>query len=518
MGSYSKHKVLTVSNDVEVRIASGTLALSASQIIAYLLGVVFSIVIARLLGPESYGLIAISLTYPTLITSLLDLGLGGIIAKYAATPNKERSIYVWTGVLVKLGLSAVGSLVVYFYADFFAAILARPYIANCIRSLSLYVMSMALLSSASSAFTGLGMYRVAGSITIAQYLLRGPLAIALILAGFGVYGAVLSYSIAYVLLGTTYFMLFAKIFRKPTFSGSSLKKMLSLAMPIYLASLVGLVVGPTISTILARYASNYDISNYNVGIAALTPVNAIASSLSTAALTSLPILISNNTELRRRTAQATTYASYILTATVLGYLAVLRPLINLLYGPEYIDAPTYGLVYALGTAFGAVLTGGILGSFFVVVESTKWNGIIGVVGSVTTISTALVLVPILRALGAALAYAAGGIVSSVATYVIARRIFLLDIPLGNRLKAVAPALAGLVAAFLVTYVIGTSPLLELFLAGVIYLGLYLVILPLSADRGTIENIVDFVGKLTYVGKILKAIGETYLKLVVSRIR
>jgi len=504
-----------VNDDVEVRMASGTLTLSASQILAYLLGVVFSIVIARLLGPESYGLIAISLTYPTLITSLLDLGLGSIITRYAAIPNNERGVYVWTGVLVKLGLSVVGSLVIYFCADFFAAILVRPYIASYIRSLSLYVMSMALLGSASSAFTGLGMYRVAGSITVAQYLLRGPLAVALILTGFGVYGAVVSYSIAYVVLGIFYFTLFVKLFRKPTFSGSSLKRMLSLAMPIYLASLVGLVVGPTVSTVLARYASNYDISNYNVGVAALTPINAITTSISTVALTSLPILINNNNELKRKTAQVTTYSSYILTATVLGYLTVLRPLIHLLYGPEYADAPTYGLAYAVGTAFGAALTGGVLGSFFVVVGSTKWNGIVGVIGSVTAISSALVLVPVLGALGAALAYAAGGIASSIATRVIARRVYSLGVSIGDTLKAAAPAVAGCAVAFLATYTVRANPLLELLLAGTVYVGAYLVTLPLSADRSTIENMVELLGKLTYVGKVLKSIGEAYLKLVSS---
>jgi O-antigen/teichoic acid export membrane protein len=508
-------EVPAVDGDIEVRMASGTLALSASQVIAYLLGVVFSVITARLLGPESYGLIGVSLTYPTLVASLLDLGLGSIIARYASIPGEGRRVYVWTGAVVKLGLSAAGSLVVYVCADLFANVLARPYLAGCIRSLSLYVLSVALLGCASSALTGLGMYRAAGFITVAQYLLRGPLAIALILAGFGVYGAVVSYSVAYALLGLAYFMLFVKLFRKPTFSGGSLKEMMSLALPIYLASIVGLVVGPTVSTVLARYASNYDISNYNVGVAALTPVNAVASSISTAALTSLPILINNGAELKRKTAQVSIYSSYILTAVVLGYLSVLRPLVNLLYGPEYMDAPTYGLAYALGTALGAALTGGVLGSFFVVVGSTKWNGIIGVIGSVSAIISALLLVPACGALGAALAYAAGGAASSVATYVIARKVFSLNIALRDSLKAAAPALSGCAAAFIASSAVRAGPLIELLLAGAVYVVAYLATLPLSASRGTIENIVELAGKLAYVGKVLRAFGEAYLKLVAS---
>ncbi|MEM4369351.1 MAG: oligosaccharide flippase family protein, partial [Desulfurococcaceae archaeon] len=63
-----------MSDQVELRIASGTLVLSASQLVALLLGVAFSVVIARLLGPEDYGLVGVSLMYPTMIVSILDLG------------------------------------------------------------------------------------------------------------------------------------------------------------------------------------------------------------------------------------------------------------------------------------------------------------------------------------------------------------------------------------------------------------------------------------------------------------
>jgi stage V sporulation protein B len=502
-----------MDESVELRIASGTLMLGASQIMAIALGVVFSVIVARLLGPESYGLVGISLTYPTLIASLLDLGLGSAIARYVAMPGEDRRLYTWTGTLAKLLFGALGAIIVYACADFFAYLLARPYITQLVKVLSIYVAATCVLGGVQSAFSGLGKYSLAGSIAVSQYALRGPLTVALILAGLGSYGAVASFSIAYAVLGVVYSLLFIKLFKKPKFSKKALKKMLTLSIPLYTAGLVQLVVGPAINTVLAQYTTDVELGNYSVAISSLAPINAVVVSISTAALTSLPILIGDSNILQKKTMQVAIYSSIILIATVLGYISILTPLVYLLYGVEYKSAPIYAIAYAAGIAVNAILTGGILGSFFITVGSTKWNCLLGMFSSTSTILSALILIPTCSALGAAIAHSIGSTVSGAAAYIIARRNFSINISLKDCLRGLMPAAIASTAAHIVMCLLGCNIITALIVAGVAYIAIYLAILPLTVNKKDIRNVIELTSKLAYIGKIIKPLGKTYLGLV-----
>ncbi|MEM4913130.1 MAG: oligosaccharide flippase family protein, partial [Desulfurococcaceae archaeon] len=207
-----------MSDQVELRIASGTLVLSASQLVALLLGVAFSVVIARLLGPEDYGLVGVSLMYPTMIVSILDLGMGNVLIKFTSVSNPRRDLYAWSSIGLRSVLGFIGFTLTYALADVFAQLLARPYIADYIRVLSVYVLALSVLNTLGQIFIGLGRFRIAGSINIAQYVAKGVVAVYLVLLGWGVFGVAVSYSFAYALLCALYFALFLKTSRKPAFS------------------------------------------------------------------------------------------------------------------------------------------------------------------------------------------------------------------------------------------------------------------------------------------------------------
>ena len=491
--------------------ASATIILSASQLLSALVAVVFSILVARLLGPGGYGLVNLALVYPSLLAGLLDLGIGTVVSRYAAANGVDGLGHVWSGVVLKLLLGFIGSLIVFLYADFFAGLLMRPDLAPLLSTLSLYVFASAALSAVSSAYVGFGRYALAGSVSLALSTLRGVFAVALILAGLGVFGAVASFTIAYTLLSVLYLLLFLKFFGRPRLSREAVKDVIRLSLPLYLATLAGLLVPPMVDTLVARQVSDTVIGNYKVAMISATPIAVITSSVSTAALTSLPLLLGDEESLRNGASSYSLYASVALTGLMLGYMAVQPWLIILLYGSSYSLAASYANIYVAGFLADAVLGSYILGSHFITVGATRWNGLVATVRGATVILAAMMLVKQLGAAGAMLSYSIGELVAATTIYFVASRVYSVRIDLRGSLKGLIPALASFAAASAVAYWIN-STLASLLASGLIFVILYLLLLPFFLDDKVLSGLVGFLTSTPYIGWLLKPFGEVYLSL------
>ena len=86
------------------------------------IGVIF---IARLLGPDNYGLYAIALTAPNLISTFRDWGINTAMVKYSAQYNGEnnvakiKSIFV-SGVLFEIVLGLLLSILSFVLCSLFS--------------------------------------------------------------------------------------------------------------------------------------------------------------------------------------------------------------------------------------------------------------------------------------------------------------------------------------------------------------------------------------------------------------
>ncbi|MEM1696206.1 MAG: polysaccharide biosynthesis C-terminal domain-containing protein, partial [Desulfurococcaceae archaeon] len=218
-------------------------------------------------------------------------------------------------------------------------------------------------------------------------------------------------------------------------------------------------------------------------------------------------------ELRNRVAVLVVYSSLILTFLIGGYTAVLSPLVRILYGSGFRDAATYALLLAIGHIANAVLTGGVLSGYFIVTGYTKWNSIAGVIGALTTLVSALVLIPLFKASGAALSYTIGLTASAALMYIVAKKEFSINVSLVSLTKAIIPVIAGMIASQAVLRYFKSSVLLDFVTSGTVYTVVYLAILPLLVDKSTIENIVEFSSKLAYIGFVIRNLGYLYLRLL-----
>ena len=140
--------------------AKGGFHLLWGLVLSTVISAVGTIIIARLLGSDNYGLYAIALAAPNLISIFRDWGINTAMIKYSAEYYSEnnvakiRSVFV-SGtafeIIVGVSLSVLSLIFSQILADFYG----RPAIVQLIQIASLFILTGALLNTASAAFTGL---------------------------------------------------------------------------------------------------------------------------------------------------------------------------------------------------------------------------------------------------------------------------------------------------------------------------------------------------------------------------
>jgi O-antigen/teichoic acid export membrane protein len=117
----------------------GGLILFVGQGFSTILLAITSILTARFLGPDAFGIYILTLLIPTLISALIDFGISPaltwILARSYSANQQKPSETLQVGLLSKALVSCLLALVCYLLAEFFAVVVLR---ARCISdSLSL---------------------------------------------------------------------------------------------------------------------------------------------------------------------------------------------------------------------------------------------------------------------------------------------------------------------------------------------------------------------------------------------
>ncbi|MEJ5376111.1 MAG: flippase [bacterium] len=88
----------------------GTTVTFISGVVNLLIGLVTSVILARVLGPEGRGVYALAMLLPSLIVTFGNLGIGPATVYYVARGDFRRQEVLGNNVLLSLGVGAIGVL------------------------------------------------------------------------------------------------------------------------------------------------------------------------------------------------------------------------------------------------------------------------------------------------------------------------------------------------------------------------------------------------------------------------
>lgn len=194
---------------------SGIFYISAAKYSGVFISIILSAVLARLLTPEEFGIVALVLVFVSFFNLLSDFGLGPAIVQNQSLEEEDvKSIFLFS-ILLGFILSSLFFLAAPLISNFYnepALLQISKYLALAVLFQSLQVIPKALFQKALK-------FKLIGIITVGVQLFCGIIAIYLAYAGYSYYALV----VQSVLVGGITFVIFyllkpIKIARKMQFS------------------------------------------------------------------------------------------------------------------------------------------------------------------------------------------------------------------------------------------------------------------------------------------------------------
>ncbi|AXA91849.1 lipopolysaccharide biosynthesis protein [Massilia sp. YMA4] len=250
-----------MSSDLNRKSVSAVKWAAAGTLIKFLLQLLTQVLLARLLGPESYGLFAMGLVVLTLSTFVADFGFSwSLVQNQDMTEKDVRFAFTWQ--LIS-GLAA--TILLYVFAPAVAAYFREPRVEEVVRWLSLTCLLTAVTAPGTNLLRRQLNFRVLNIIQIASYVI-GYLCVGVTMAllGAGVWALVSAWlSQAGSLLLLTY--LRAPHSVRPLLWYAGARRSTSAGTVVFVTNLCNWFLNNIDRLFLGRFLNAHAVGVYTVG-------------------------------------------------------------------------------------------------------------------------------------------------------------------------------------------------------------------------------------------------------------
>ncbi len=411
------------SSEALLEATATALTLAWTSFISLVVAGVGSLVIARVLGPEGYGVYSLVLSVPSFLMAVSDLGLPTALIRYPSKYPDKVGPYISSGLVLLASSASAVSLVGFLLSEPLAKfIINRPEHAGLVALTAPYVLTYPLLLALRSSLVGVGRRGRAALVEPLYSTLRVVLSLTLALTyyvkgavlGF-VLASVISLAISLVLLVTSVRGLSLKVSRE------LLPDMLSFSLPLYVTSVLASISGTYTAMVISRVFSDSEIGNYRAAANLLSVISVAIVPFSTAFLKVFSGA-RNEVELTKTFEDSVKYVSLFSIPLTAFSFTCSADIVRVVYGRRYTEVPEYFRVLVLIYVL-TLLGSHTLGSALNALGETRYVLISNVVGTLVYLPLVYLLAYRVGLVGVAVAYVVLHAVTTVTQlYLLSRRI------------------------------------------------------------------------------------------------
>jgi len=497
----------------------GSLYLVTGNILATLIQAIGVFVVARLLGPELYGIYTLSLVVPTLLIQVVDLGVNQGLIRYSAylranARADEIVPLIRNGLLFKL-LTGLGiSCFPIFLSDFFSVYAVnRPDASIFIRLASISILLQVVSDASGSIFIGTDHAEYSAAVSNIQATAKTILAIVLVFSGFAVAGALTGFVVGALAAGlSSVAILYIRLYRtlenkKENISfNKSVRCLIGYGFPIYVSMLFFSLISPLQSIILSRFASDIDIGNFKASLNFVSLIGVLTLPIATALFPAFSKFDKGSKEVRDFFALSIKYAAILIIPSTMMVIIFSNEIVQIVYGSQWVSAQAFlSLNVTLYLLIG--LGYEIQNSFFKGVGETRIVLEIGLI----TLSLFAVSSPILTLYFSVQGMIAAILISNLAATIygayMAKVKFKVKFNCRKLLLVYTVAIGSSVPALLTLKAMPFPALLRVVIAGFVYLFFYATLLPLlrTINESEMKKAEDIVGRIPLVRAPIKVL-------------
>ncbi len=178
---------------LEQKVKHGTLWISASQALIKIFGLAAQVILARVLMPEDFGLVAIALIFLQALRQLGSLGFAAAVIHHQDDIDNYTNAAFWMSVVIFSGLMVITWII----APWAAAFYQIPELKPILMALGIGFVFEALCSIPDIRLTKELRLKTISMIEISTGLVNKVVTIAMALTGFGVWSLILPELVAY---------------------------------------------------------------------------------------------------------------------------------------------------------------------------------------------------------------------------------------------------------------------------------------------------------------------------------
>lgn len=472
--------------------AIGSFHLWIGVVVSNVIMAIGTIILARLLLPSEYGLYSIALMPSLMIVLFRDWGINSAMTKYVAqfkaeNKTEETRNVIVAGLIFETGTGLVLSLVSVILASFIAStILQRPDLAPLISIVSVAIFSGSLTTASQSTFIGLERMELNSFIMICQALVKALASPILVLLGYGILGAVLGYTLSFIVSGLLsisilYLVLFKKIKKtsNPKISiYKTLKHLLRYGLPLSISVIISGFLIQIYNLMMAYYCTDALIGNFQICVKFTVLLIFFTLPISTVLFPAFAKLDPEKEQdlMKRIFETSVKYAALLVVPATAAVMVLSKPMIFTLFGDQYTQAPWFLTLYVISYLFvglgslslGNLLTG--LGETKTILKMTLLTMFVG-------LSSAFLLIPNLGIIGVIITNVVAGIPSMLwgLRWILKR--YNVTVNWSSSLRIFVASSMAAATTYLCLHFINTAEWVRLLVGGTIFLTIYLVTAP-----------------------------------------
>lgn len=319
---------------------------------AQLVGFIVSIVLARILSPSDYGIVALVSVFTTIMQVFVDSGLGNALIQKKDADDVDFSTVFYTNIAFCLVLY----LIIFISAPLIAKLYNNEDLIAVTRVLGLTIVISGVKNVQQAYVSRKMIFKIFFFATLVGTIGAGVLGITLAINGAGVW-ALVAQQIFNLTVDTIILWITVKWRPKKFFSFTRLKELFSYGWKLLVSSIIDTVYNNVRQLIIGKFYSSSDLAYYNK--AKQFPeliVNNVNTSIDSVLLPTMSREQENKEKVRTMTRRAIKTSIYIMAPLMMGLAFTANNVIKILLTDKWSASVPYLIVFAITYMFWPVHT------------------------------------------------------------------------------------------------------------------------------------------------------------------
>ena len=341
------------NNSVRKQTISGAIWKFCERISGQIISFVVSVILARILMPNDYGLIAFVFIFTTLCDKLVVCGFATSLIQKKSADDKDFSSVFYLSfciAIVLYGLLYVGApLIADFYDKF-----DREQLISVIRVLGLGLFIMAFNSVQQAYVSKHMLFKCNFYSSLGGVAVSGIVGIMMAYKGYGVW-ALVAQNLILTTVSAIILLLAVRWYPKLCFSFGSLKNMFAYGWKIFVSSIIKMLYNDLRSLIIGKFFTPADLAYYNRGqtLPQLVDTN-ITGTIDSVLFPTYSKLQDDKLAMIVAMRRAVKTSCYVLMPALALMAAVSTPLVSLLLTDKWLPCVPYMQILCFSFMFSPV--------------------------------------------------------------------------------------------------------------------------------------------------------------------